>query len=239
MRTFPNPSPRRGFSLIEILVAMAILVVIVLIVAGVFQQTSLAWSLGLRRATEQGNVRAVAGAIGRDLSMIVDPANLAIGPAAADASLQQRALEAGLPEPTESLASNTALTFWALMAPDLWDEEQDKVARELALVKYEAGSGSVTRTVTTFDDAGSPTDTESVFKLGTGRIEFETIPGVAAEDFTSAYSGDGDAAGIRVVVTPAGALSVNDYEIYVGSAGPDGEWDTDDDIRPWVEGEEK
>lgn len=239
MTTTPNPSPRSGFSLIEILVAMAILVVIVMIVAGVFQQTSLAWSLGLRRATEQGNVRAVAGAIGRDLSMIVDPANLAIGPAAGDASVQAGALDAGLPDATEPLASNTALTFWALMAPDLWDEEQDKVARELTRVSYQAGANSVTRTLTTYDDAGSPTDTESVFKLGSGKIEFETIQGVAAEDFTSAYGESGDVAGIRVVVTPAGALSVNDYEIYVGSAGPDGEWGTDDDIRPWVEGEDK
>ncbi|HIV08493.1 MAG TPA: prepilin-type N-terminal cleavage/methylation domain-containing protein, partial [Candidatus Spyradenecus faecavium] len=43
MRQTHAPLSRRGFSLIEILVAMTILVVIVLIVAGIFQQTSLAW----------------------------------------------------------------------------------------------------------------------------------------------------------------------------------------------------
>ena len=60
--TLRNPARRRGFSLIEVLVAMAILTIIVLIVAGIFQQTSLAWSLGLRRADEQSAVRAVVGA---------------------------------------------------------------------------------------------------------------------------------------------------------------------------------
>mgnify|MGYP003559011032 CR=1 FL=1 len=56
--TFRNQLRKRGFSLIEVLVAMTILSVIVLIVAGIFQQTGLAWSLGLRRADEQSMIRA-------------------------------------------------------------------------------------------------------------------------------------------------------------------------------------
>ena len=62
---------------------------------------------------------------------------------------------------------------------------------------------------------------------------FETIDPDDATKFTSLY----EAAGVRVIVTPTRPPSVLDYEIYVGSCGPDGRWGTDDDIRPWVEGE--
>ncbi|MBR4317480.1 MAG: prepilin-type N-terminal cleavage/methylation domain-containing protein, partial [Kiritimatiellae bacterium] len=75
---------KRGFSLIEVLVAMTILSVIVLSVANIFQQTGLAWSLGLRRADEQSMIRAVAGSLTRDLSTMVDPANFICGEVGSD-----------------------------------------------------------------------------------------------------------------------------------------------------------
>lgn len=232
---------RSGFSLIEVLVAMAILTVIVMVVAGIFQQTSLAWSLGLRRSNAQSAVRAVVGAISRDLASIVDPANFAIGPGASDQSIRQEALDSqngNIPITGLALDGST-LDFWMLTPPDMMDED-DKTSRELVHVVYTGGSGSVTRKVEAFgtdgasgygasNDGGS----ESTFDLGDGSISFERIAPQDAAAFTSAY----DAAGVRVTVRPATPASVYDYEIYVGSAGPDGEWGTDDDIRPWVEGE--
>lgn len=245
MRSFPLRQSfrraRRGFSLIEVLVAMAILTIIVLIVAGIFQQTGLAWSLGLRRANEQASVRAVVGAISRDLSMIVDPANFVIGPGQSDQSVRDEAMDNGDVAASEGTLDGNTLDFWILRASDIFDED-GTATRELFRVTY-SGGNPVRRTVEAFGSSGydppSATDenagaSESEYDLGTGGgIRFETIDPDDATKFTSLY----EAAGVRVIVTPTRPPSVLDYEIYVGSCGPDGRWGTDDDIRPWVEGE--
>jgi prepilin-type N-terminal cleavage/methylation domain-containing protein len=59
---------RHGFSLIEIMVATAILVVLVLLMSGIFHQSSVSWDAGTRKA--QGNMvaRAVLGFMARELS---------------------------------------------------------------------------------------------------------------------------------------------------------------------------
>ncbi|MGN0887148.1 MAG: type II secretion system protein J, partial [Candidatus Spyradenecus sp.] len=109
---------RRGFSLIEVLVAMTILTVIVLIVAGIFQQTGLAWTLGLRRADAQAVTRAVVGAISRDLAMMVDPANFVIAPAEQDGSARESAYSAGSIDAADGAPSGS-LDFWILRPADL------------------------------------------------------------------------------------------------------------------------
>lgn len=241
MRHIPfRSAARRGFSLIEVLVAMAILTIIVLIVANIFQQTGLAWSLGLKRANEQSSVRAVVGAISRDLAMIVDPANFVIGPAQSDQSIRDEAMDMGYVDPGSGALGGSSLDFWILRAPDMLDDD-DKATRELMHVTY-TGGNPVKRTVTAFGtsgdgDPGSDEDagaSDSEFDLGSGGgIRFEAIDPDDATRFTSLY----DAAGLRVIVSPTKPPAVLDYEIYVGSCGPDGRWGTDDDIRPWVEGE--
>lgn len=239
--TLRNPARRRGFSLIEVLVAMAILTIIVLIVAGIFQQTSLAWSLGLRRADEQSAVRAVVGALSRDLSMIVDPANFVIGPTHGNTSERDTAMEAGDLDAADGTLDGNTLDFWILRAPDLFDED-GTATRELYHVTY-SGGNPVKREVKAFGAQGydTPSDTseeagggESEYDLGTGgSVRFEAISPDDDTKFASLY----EALGVRVVVTPTRPPSVFDYEIYVGSCGPDGRWGTEDDIRPWVEGE--
>ena len=230
---------RRGFSLIEILVAMAILVVIVLIVGGLFQQTSLAWTLGMQRATEQSNVRAVAGALGRDLASMVDPGNLVIYPSSSGGD-QAGALSEGLGGTTKQLVSSSSLSFWALRAPDLFDKDLD-ASRELVFIEYTASGNKVTRTVSAYDSSSTSLSTSenqggstSEFDLGDGSISFKTVKEEIA-DFASPYGTD--TAGVRIMVTPTKPSTMIDYEIYVGSCGPDGIKGNEDDIYPWGEGE--
>ena len=61
-----------GFSLIEVLVATALLVMIVGMIGFVFRQSSMSWESGTRRADGISQIRAVAGAIERDLRLAVD-----------------------------------------------------------------------------------------------------------------------------------------------------------------------
>lgn len=63
---------RKGFSLIEVLVATALLVMIVGMIGFVFRQSSMSWDSGIRRAEGTTQVRAVIGAIERDLREAVD-----------------------------------------------------------------------------------------------------------------------------------------------------------------------
>lgn len=227
---------RAGFSMIEILVAMTILTIIVLIVAEIFQQTGLAWSLGLRRADEQTVTRAIVGTLTRDLAMMVDPNNFVIGPAEADDQVRSEALDSGgLSELGEgSWLSGNSLAFWILKPSD--PTMKTKETRELAFVEYTAGS-KVKRTESRISSSGDGslsggTDTE--FDLGAdGSLTFETISS-SDKGFASLY----DLPGFIIKVRPTTPVSVNDYEIAIASCGPDGEWGTEDDIRPWVEGED-
>jgi len=63
---------QHGFSLLELLVAITVLIVIVMVTALIFQQASVAWGTGTRKAGAETNLRAVMGTIERDLAMAVD-----------------------------------------------------------------------------------------------------------------------------------------------------------------------
>ncbi len=228
----------RGFTLIEILVAMTILMIIVLLVAGIFQQTSLAWSLGLRRADAQSVTRAVIGAINRDLAMMVDPANFVVYPAKADDSSRESAYqEGGLDASSGKLTGS--LDFWILKPADLSTvklTDANVASRELVHVTYSGGS-SISRKEEQFRAGSStPSSTSSTtYDLGNGSISFSDASIFSSgSTYTSFY----DVPGIEIKVKPHTPVSVNDYEIVAGSCGPDGKWGTEDDIRPWVEGED-
>lgn len=227
---------KSGFSLIEVLVAMTILSVIVLIVAGIFQQTSLAWSLGLRRADEQSMIRAVAGALTRDLSMMVDPYNFVPGAAEADGSVRDKALDEGGLDSGSGGLSNSSIDFWMLKPADDVAETSNAPSRELVYVEYSAGGGSVKRKESAFNDTGSLSERSSAtFKLGNGSVRFETMSQLDFKGYASLY----EEGGLTIKVSPVTPESINDYEIAVGSCGPDGQWGTEDDIRTWVEGEDR
>ncbi len=58
---------KTGFSLLELLVAMAIFVMIVLMMSTVFHQSSVAWDSGTRKAQNGMTARAVLGFMAREL----------------------------------------------------------------------------------------------------------------------------------------------------------------------------
>ena len=74
----PEPSnlrafePSNAFTLIEVLVATAIMAIIVLMLGGVFNQAASSWDSGYARAEEGMAVRAVIGSLTRDLATAVD-----------------------------------------------------------------------------------------------------------------------------------------------------------------------
>ncbi len=61
----------RGFTLIEVLVAMSILMMIVLMMSTLFQQSNMAWNNGMRQAEMSIQARAAMSLIRRDLSQAV------------------------------------------------------------------------------------------------------------------------------------------------------------------------
>jgi len=65
-------SRRLGFSLLELLVAITVLIVIVMVTSLIFQQASAAWGTGTRKAGAETALRSVIGAVERDLAMAVD-----------------------------------------------------------------------------------------------------------------------------------------------------------------------
>ena len=224
-------SKKQAFSLIEVLVAMTILSVIVLIVAGIFQQTGLAWSLGLQRAEEQSMIRALAGSLTRDISTMVDPANFIYGEEASDSFSEDAVLD------------RNSFGFWILKPEmmDLGKNDSLDSKRELAYVEYRSIGEGVERTITFADEQSNKLDTSAAiptkFTLGKqgGSVTFEVAEG---SDFSGYESSFYDHGGIMIRISPAAPMSINDYEIAVGSCGPDGEWGTEDDIRTWVEGED-
>ena len=162
---------------------------------------------------------------------MVDPGNLVIYPSKSGSG-QADALKAG--KLTEDVSvSGSELAFWALRAPDLFDDEDDDVTRELVFIDYSAGN-EVTRTVSAYGTSGSLEEISSAkFYLGNnGSISFEVIDEGYA-DFASPY----EVAGVRIKVTPTKPSTITGYEIYVGSCGPDGIKGNEDDIYPWGEGE--
>ncbi len=69
-----KPPRRGGFSLIEVLSAMAILSIIVLMAARLFADSVQMWKVGSRRVEQDINARAALELIGRQLTMtMVDP----------------------------------------------------------------------------------------------------------------------------------------------------------------------
>ncbi len=237
-------SARKGFSLIEVLVAMTILTIIVLIVSVIFQQTGIAWTIGLQRADSQSATRAVVGAISRDLAMIVDPSNFVISPSKDGISLQDEAIQYGVAMGGSADCSmDGTLSFWIVRPDNTAATEINKSetsARELAYVEYTLGS-QVTRKESVFNNTGDSLTTSTnekkttTFDLGQGSVKAESIQMTGGTDaYTSMYP----TGGVKLTIRPDRPADIDDYEIYVGSCGPDREWGTDDDIRPWVEGEE-
>ena len=72
-REFREPSSlRTGFTLIEVMVATAVMAIMVVMIGGLFQQASSSWDAGYIRAEGGMAVRAVVGALTRDAATAID-----------------------------------------------------------------------------------------------------------------------------------------------------------------------
>jgi prepilin-type N-terminal cleavage/methylation domain-containing protein len=68
----PSRLNRSGFSLVEVLIAVTLLLVIVIMISMVFQQASGAWASGSTQAKSESAIRAALGSVERDLLNAVD-----------------------------------------------------------------------------------------------------------------------------------------------------------------------
>jgi prepilin-type N-terminal cleavage/methylation domain-containing protein len=215
-------SSRAGFSLIEVLVSVTILVVVVLIVGMIFQQTSTAWTIGISRSRSQSANRAIVSAIANDLKMAIDPTHAQIvepgttNATSNDASFNDEVLQ----------ISGSTLSFY--VENDGADPLQTKPVRGISRIEYSAGSGRVTRSETPIGWNGSNAGSRSTAETRLDRnasLQFSKV-----SNFENA---------VKIKIDTGSVKKIDDYEIAVGSAGPDGEWGTDDDIKSWPDGEDR
>lgn len=69
----PQSAPRRGgFTLIEVMVATAVMLIMVVMIGALFRQASSSWDSGYATAEGGMAVRSVIGALTRDLSTAID-----------------------------------------------------------------------------------------------------------------------------------------------------------------------
>lgn len=211
-----NQKKRAGFSMIEVLVASTILMVIVMLLAMLFQQTSLAWRTGVRRANSFMQVRALIGAIQRDASAAVD----------------EQGIDPSLRGSRTSQFSGSSLSFFTLTGSG-FNESGGLPYRALRYITYN-GNGQRTEDALSADGSWNTIRSTQIKDL----LESE---GDSASSRTtlSSFTPAGDQGAGRlplfVTFTANVTLKGNSFDIGAASAGPDGKWNTKDDIRTWVE----
>jgi hypothetical protein len=156
--------------------------------------------------------------------MVIDPLNFAIVKAGTDTS------EGSTTGVDPISISSNSISF------NILNDDADPLVdyngthpRGVAEVRYTTSSTEVNRTevAISWPDGGSATTKKSTYPLGdNANIKFEKV------------EVNNQLAGVELKVDTGRPISINNYEISVGSAGPDRQWGTEDDIRSWPEGED-
>jgi prepilin-type N-terminal cleavage/methylation domain-containing protein len=203
---------RSGFSMIEMLVAAAILVVLVMMLAMLFQGTSTAWRIGSRRADGYMRVRSVLGAMQRDASAAVD----------------QNAIEPNVRRQLGGSQSfSSGLRFYTLTGAGA-----DPAMRAVTYVEYTTqGDRRETKL-----KAGGGTEVND-----SNVMDFVATSGSRSQlqtkitDISPVNSSVGSA-GLPLYVTIKAQVTTKGYSLDIGaaSAGPDKAWNTRDDLQTWV-----
>ena len=232
MRTDAKREQKRaGFSMIEVLVASTMLVVIVMMLAMLFQQTSVAWRTGQIRAQGAMRLRSYIGAIQRDASAAFDAKNL----------------------PKQLLYNNEKqsfrsdeIRFYTLNGDSYtFSKNTPNLKRSLCFITYDV-KGTRTKCELSESGWGAP-ETTSVLDFLSGASTDEKNA-VSPQNFSfqpvldsgTEYDKYGQSVPavnrfpLYMTVDAQFVQKGKLYDVGAESAGPDGTWDTKDDIRTWV-----
>lgn len=222
--------------MVEVLVASTILIVIVMMMAMLFQQTSVAWRTGLIRANGFMQLRSYIGAIQRDASAAIDAKNL---------PEELRYTENNQYNGKKQSFQSGEISFYTLTGKE--DE------RTLKFITHDT-SGKRTERVMELKPSGTgqpawtwkekkPSQILNFLSKGSSSGDDPTISPSSFE-FKWASGTEYDNKGLTVnnnnrlpLYISVGAEIVQRgtlYSVGAASAGPDMQWDTKDDIRTWV-----
>ena len=210
---------RAGFSMIEMLVASTILVVIVMLLGMLFQQTSLAWRTGVRRADSFMQVRSLVGSIQHDASAAID---------ARTVPEELKSTLGGKPQKFDGWP----LQFYTLSGSGFKNNNPGGVPlRALSYITY-SQEGKRTETVLCGD--GNPDDPKAsdVKKIVANKTSLATTLNDVRPEFGALPT---EGLPLFLTFTVEVEIAGKSYDIGAASAGPDKVWGTKDDIRTWVE----
>ena len=207
--------------MVEVLVASTILVVIVMMLGMLFQQTSLAWRTGVKRASGYMQVRGAIGAIQRDASAAVDARSL------------PQELKDKLNGDVQSF--NGTLKFYTLNGTGVpADQEGQSAPTPLRTLTYVTYSTSGARTESVLDGAGNRYDKPPANVLAFAGLNSASSPKL---ENIKAEFGAMSPLGLPLYISFEASVSGSGANLDIGadSAGPDKVWDTKDDIKTWVD----
>ena len=208
---------RAGFSMIEVLVASTILVVIVMMLSMLFQQTSLAWRTGVKRASGYMQIRSALGAIQRDAS------------AAVDARTLPDELKTKLGGDDQQFRGS--LSFYTLTGTGK-GTAADPAMRAPKYITYNI---SGTRSETALTAAGAKQVKNSNVLEFVKPTNNKNSPTVTFSGFEPKFVTDTKGLPLYVTVKAQVTTTGNALDIGAASAGPDKTWGTADDIKTWVD----
>lgn len=208
---------RAGFSMVEVLVASTILVVIVMMLAMLFQQTGLAWRTGVQRADAFVQLRSLVGALQRDAAAAIDEREI---------PTELRAKLGG------SQRFSGDLQFYTLTGTG-FPETGNTPYRTLTYVTY-GTDGLRTERKLKADGTAEPATSFNVMTTASRSID-PSKPSITVGDFDDYYASGMNSAGLPLYVRVQASVRPSGYTLDIGaaSAGPDKTWGTRDDIRTW------
>ncbi|MCL2104623.1 MAG: hypothetical protein FWH21_06185 [Kiritimatiellaeota bacterium] len=229
--------------MIEVLVASTIMIMIMMMLGMLFQQTSQAWRTGRQRAEALLKARALFGILQRDVSSAVDIYTL--HPDLWPDSPNRPPALAGLDQSFNS----GALRFFTLTGTgynrDKSAFETDPPLRSLTHVTYQGGTREEIRLMVT-DQGG----VQRAYSAPAMQLLSQNLGGQALTlngfDFHYLDTGVGGAGRFPsvIIVKARATASTDTVEIGAGSAGPNRKWgkepgdpDGKDDIKTWTDNE--
>lgn len=202
--------------MVEVLVASAILIVIVMMLAMLFQQTSLSWRTGVKRADAYMQIRSAIGAIQRDASAAVDERTI------------PQALRNKL---GGSQQFSGSLRFFTLTGDGFFDETTPY--RALTYITYDS-SGKRTESVLKSNGIAESKPDSNVLDFIT-KASSQNKPVTTITGFQPQMGTDPNGLPLYVKIRARVTYAGNALDIGAGSAGPDKTWNTKDDIKTWVD----